>query len=73
MKFSFSVRDNEKRTVTYNFNQLWGKLIIKVDDKDIVETLQMWKSPFSTKQPVTFAVRDKEKHSIKIEKTCSQY
>ncbi len=68
MKFIFSLGNNEKHTVNFEFNQLWGKLIVKVDDKDIIDTIQMWKSPFSTKQPITFEVGDKEKHAVKIVK-----
>ncbi len=71
MKFSFSVGDQEKHAITYNFNQLWGKLAVEVDGKNILETVQMLKSPLSTKQTTTFEVGDKEKHNIKIDKNMS--
>ncbi len=68
MKFSFVVGNNEKHTVDFDYNQLWGKLVIKVDDKGIIDTLQMLKSPFSTKEPITFKVGNDEKHEVKIVK-----
>jgi hypothetical protein len=71
MKFTFSVGNNEKHTINFDFNQLWGKLIVKVDNKDIIDTIQMWKTPFSTKEPISFEVGDKEKHKIKIVKNAS--
>lgn len=68
MQFTFSVGNNEKHIVDFNYNQLWGKLKVKVDNKEVMDMLQMWKTPFSTKQPITFEVGDKERHAVKIDK-----
>jgi len=67
MQFTFSVGENERHTVDYNFNKFWGGLTIKVDGEEIVKSFQAFKSSFKPEQmPFKFDVGDKEKHSVEI-------
>lgn len=72
MKFSFNIGDKEHHKVDFNFSQMWGKLSVLVDGKEILSTLREFKSPFSTKDaPITFDIGINEKHKVSIQRTMS--
>jgi hypothetical protein len=45
MKFSFEVGDLEKHHVEFNFNQLCGTLLIRVDDKPVRRATRLLNEP----------------------------
>jgi hypothetical protein len=66
MKFSLEIGVIEKHTVEYEFNQLLGTLIIKVNDKPIKKHIRLFDEPVNELH--VFVVGNQEKFSVKIEK-----
>ena len=71
MKFEFKVGDSEVHDVTYEFDKiLTGKVSIKIDGKEIIETHRWVKNPLKNEQePIKFSVGEKEKHEVTIKVT----
>ena len=66
MKFSIEIGETEKHCIEYEFNQLFGALTIKVNDKPIKKHLRLFDEP--VKELHVFVVGAEEKFSVKIEK-----
>lgn len=66
MKFSLEVGEAEKNVVHYEFNQLMGVLTIKVNNKPVKRHVRLFDEPI--KELHVFAVGDREKTDVKIEK-----
>lgn len=66
MKFSIEIGETEKHSIEYEFNQLFGALTIKVNDKPIKKHLRLFDEP--VRELHVFVVGDEEKFSVKIEK-----
>ncbi len=66
MRFKFELGENEKHTVEYEFNQLLGRLSIKVDDKPVQESVRLFSEP--VRQDYTINVGQQEKYTVRIEK-----
>jgi hypothetical protein len=66
MKFRVEVGELEKHTIEYHFNQLRGSLLIKVDDKPIVQMKRTFNEPL--RETFNFMVGSVERSSVRIEK-----
>ncbi|MGA2684066.1 MAG: hypothetical protein ABSF51_03340 [Verrucomicrobiota bacterium] len=66
MKFSFEVGDLEKHRVEFNFNQLCGTLLIRVDDKPVRRATRLLNEPIH--EVFDFMVGDAERWPVRIEK-----
>ncbi|HLX95161.1 MAG TPA: hypothetical protein VKU37_05400 [Verrucomicrobiae bacterium] len=66
MKFSFEVGELEKHRVDFNFNQLCGTLLIRVDDKPVHRATRLLNEPIH--EVFDFMVGDAERWPVRIEK-----
>jgi hypothetical protein len=66
MRFKIELGQNEKHTVEYEFNQLLGKLTIKVDQKPVQQSVRLFSEP--VREDFTFDVGEHEKYTVRIEK-----
>lgn len=66
MKFSFEVGDLEKHHVEFNFNQLCGTLLIRVDNKPVRRAVRLLNEPIH--EVFDFMVGDVEQWPVRIEK-----
>jgi hypothetical protein len=70
VKFAIEVGDTEKHRLEYNFNQLMGSLVIKVNDKPIKKSVRLINEPVL--EIHAFVVGNHEKSSVRIEKERKQ-
>jgi hypothetical protein len=70
MRFKIELGENEKHVIEYDFNQLLGKLIIKVDDKPVQQSTRMFSEP--VREDFEINVGDHEKFKVRIEKERKQ-
>jgi len=66
VKFAIEIGDTEKHRLEYNFNQLLGSLVIKVNEKPIKKAVRLINEPVL--EVHAFVVGDQEKSSVRIEK-----
>lgn len=66
MQFSFEVGEQEKHTVSLDFNQMIGTMRIAVDGRDVVNELRMFS--LSLVKAYEFTVGVNERHAVRIEK-----
>jgi hypothetical protein len=66
VKFAIEIGDTEKHRLEYNFNQLLGSLVIKVNERPIKKSLRLVNEPVL--EVHAFVVGDQEKSSVRIEK-----
>jgi hypothetical protein len=66
MKFAIEIGDTEKHRLEYNFNQLLGSLVIKVNEKPIKRSVRLMNEPVI--EVHAFVVGDQEKSNVRIEK-----
>lgn len=66
MRFKIELGENEKHTVEYEFNQLLGRLTIKVDNQPVQQSVRLFSEP--VRQEFTLTVGRFEVHSVRIEK-----
>jgi len=66
VKFAIEIGDTEKHRLEYNFNQLLGRLVIKVNEKPIRESVRLINEPIL--EVFAFPVGDNEKSDVRIEK-----
>ena len=67
MKFALEVAGEvEKFTLEYEFNQLLGTLIIKVDNKPVTQKRQLFNEPL--KEVFSLELGEREMFAIRIEK-----
>jgi hypothetical protein len=66
VKFVIEIGDAEKHRLEYNFNQLLGSLLIKVNEKPIKKARRLINEPIL--EVHAFAVGEQEKSDIRIEK-----
>ena len=66
MKFTFEVGKTEKHLIEYNFNQLLGRLEIKVNQQSIKQSTRLFSEP--VREAHEFDVGKQEHWSIRIEK-----
>lgn len=66
MRFKIELGENEKHTIEYEFNQLLGRLMIKVDNKPVQQSTRLFSEP--VRQNFEIAVGEHEKYVVRIEK-----
>jgi hypothetical protein len=66
VKFVIEIGDTEKHRLEYNFNQLLGSLVIKVNEKAIKKSVRLINEPVL--EIHAFVVGDHEKSDVRIEK-----
>ncbi len=70
MKFAIDIGEKEKHRLEYNFNQLLGNLVIKVNEKAIKASRRLINEPVL--EIHVFVVGDQEKSTVRIEKERKQ-
>jgi hypothetical protein len=66
VKFAIEIGDAEKHRLEYNFNQLLGSLVIKVNETPIKKSVRLINEPVL--EVHAFVVGDHEKSNVRIEK-----
>jgi hypothetical protein len=66
VKFAIEIGDTEKHRLEYNFNQLLGRLVIKVNEKPVKQSVRWLNEPIL--EVFAFPVGDHEKAEVRIEK-----
>ena len=66
MRFMIEIGDAEKHRLEYNFNQLLGSLVIKVNETAIKKSVRLINEPVL--EIYAFVVGDHEKSDVRIEK-----
>jgi len=66
MKFAVEVGEIEKHVVEFNFNQLYGSLLIQVDDQPIHQSTRLFNEP--SREIYQFVVGEHERSMVRIEK-----
>jgi hypothetical protein len=66
MQFAVEVGETEKSLVEYNFNQLMGSLLIKVNNQPVTQTRRLINEPVV--EVHTFEVGQMERATVRIEK-----
>jgi hypothetical protein len=66
VKFVIEIGDVEKHRLEYNFNQLLGSLVIKVNEKAIKKSVRLVNEPVL--EVHAFVVGEQEKSEVRIEK-----
>lgn len=70
MKFTIEIGDTEKHRLEYNFNQLLGSLIIKINERPVKKSLRLVNEPVL--EVHVFVVGNQEKSEVRIEKERKQ-
>ena len=66
MKFSIEIGEKEKNLLEYHFNQLLGRLLIKVNNRTVKKALRLLNEPVLEVHVVV--VGKHEKSTVRIEK-----
>ena len=66
MRFAIEIGDTEKHRLEYNFNQLMGSLVIKVNELPIKKSVRLINEPVL--EIHAFVVGNQEKSQVRIEK-----
>ena len=66
MKFTIEVGEKEKHRVEYQFNQLLGSLVIKVNNEEVKKTVRLFNEPIQEVHVIV--VGQTEKSTVRIEK-----
>jgi hypothetical protein len=70
MKFAVEIGVTEKNRLEYSFNQLFGTLVVKVNEKPIMRSIRLLNEPLL--EVHIFQVGDQEKTMVRIEKERKQ-
>lgn len=66
MKFSLEVGHSDRHLVEFNFNQLCGTLVIRVDNRPIFQSTRIFNEPVH--EVYQFVIDGDEKSEVRIEK-----
>ena len=66
MRFNLQVGSTEKHIVEFNFNQLYGTLVIRVDNRPILQSKRIFNEPVH--EVYHFVIDGAEKSDVRIEK-----
>lgn len=66
MRFTIEIGAREKHRIEYQFNQLLGRLVIKVDDELVKESTRLFNEPLV--EVHVLVVGKAEKSQVRIEK-----
>jgi len=70
VKFAIEIGDTEKHRLDYQFNQLLGRVVIKVNEKPIKQSVRLLNEPLL--EVYAFAVGEQERSDVRIEKERKQ-
>jgi len=70
VKFVIEVGENEKNRLEYNFNQLTGNLLVKVNERPIKKSRRLINEPVL--EILVFEVGENERSTVRIEKERKQ-
>jgi hypothetical protein len=70
MKFSLEVGHTDRHLVEFNFNQLLGTLMIRVDDRPVFQSQRVFNEPVH--EVYRFVIDGAEKSDVRIEKRRKQ-
>lgn len=70
MKFTFVIGETEKHRIEYSFNQLAGRLVVKVNEQPVRRSVRLFNEP--TFEVHDFTVGEQERHHVRIEKQRKQ-
>lgn len=65
MRFSLQIGNTDKHLVEFNFNQLRGTLVIRVDDQPIFQSTRIFNEPVH--EVYRFVIDGREKSEVRIE------
>jgi hypothetical protein len=65
MRFSLEVGHTDRHLVEFNFNQLYGTLVIRVDDRPIFQSRRIFNEPVH--EVYQFVIQGAEKSEVRIE------
>lgn len=66
MRFALDIGETEKNLLEFNFNQLLGSTVIKVNGKQVKKTVRLFSEPLHERHHVE--VGTQERHTVFIEK-----
>ncbi|MGO8837250.1 MAG: hypothetical protein ACLQAH_08405 [Limisphaerales bacterium] len=66
MKFALEVGTSERHLIEFNFNQLRGTLVIRVDERPIFQSTRIFNEPVH--EVYHFVIDGREKSDVRIEK-----
>ena len=66
MRFTLEIGNTDKHLVEFNFNQLRGTLVIRVDDRPIFQSTRVFNEPVH--EVYHFVIDGAEKTDVRIEK-----
>ena len=66
MRFALEIGETEKNRLEFQFNQLLGSTVIKVNDKQIKKTIRLFSEPLEERHELE--VGTNERHTVFIEK-----
>jgi hypothetical protein len=66
MKFAFEVGETEKNRLEYEFNQLLGRLVVKVNSEPVKQSRRLFNEPVL--EIIVVEVGQNEKSTVRIEK-----
>ena len=66
MRFSVQVGNTDKHLVEFNFNQLYGTLVIRVDNQAVFQSKRIFNEP--VREVYHFVIDGAEKSDVRIEK-----
>jgi hypothetical protein len=66
MKFAIDIGETEKHRLEYNFNQLLGTLLVRVNEKPVKKSIRLMNEPVL--EVHVFVVGEQEKSTVRIEK-----
>jgi hypothetical protein len=66
MKFAIEIGENEKHRLEYQFNQLLGRLTIKINDETVRQSVRLVNEPVL--EVHVFEIGERERYTIRIEK-----
>jgi len=70
MKFTIEVGETERHRIEYNFNQLTGCLVVKVDEQPVKRSVRLLNEPIL--EIHVFVVGQYEKKEVRIEQERKQ-
>lgn len=66
MRFALDIGEREKNLLEFNFNQLLGSTVIKVNGKEVKKSIRLFSEPLQERHELE--VGTQERHTVFIEK-----
>lgn len=68
MRFALEVGDQERHTIEFSFNQLFGRAVVKVDGREVFRKNRWFSEPIMDRYEIEIGARD----CLRIEKERNQ-